>query len=130
VVWHPSKYAELLADKMRKHNVRAWLVNTGWGGGPHGVGKRISLKDTRAIIDAIHTGALAKAKTERDPIFGFDIVTEVPGVGSDILRPRDGWADKAAYDAMAKKLATLFKKNFATHAAGASTEVDAASPMI
>ena len=78
LVWHPSKYAELLAEKMRKHNARVWLVNTGWGGGGYGVGKRISLKNTRAIIDAIHSGALAKAKTERDPIFGFGIVTDVP----------------------------------------------------
>jgi len=84
LVWHPSKYAELLAGKMRKHNTRVWLVNTGWGGGGHGVGKRISLKNTRAIIDAIHSGALAEAKTERDPVFGFDIVTEVPGVPSEI----------------------------------------------
>ena len=79
LVWHPSKYAELLAEKMRKHNARVWLVNTGWGGGGPGVGKRISLKDTRAIIDAIHDGSLAKAKTERDPVFGFDVVAECPG---------------------------------------------------
>ena len=78
LVWHPSKYAELLAAKMKKHNARVWLVNTGWGGGGHGAGKRISLKHTRAIIDAIHSGALAKAKTQRDPVFGFDVVTECP----------------------------------------------------
>jgi ATP-dependent phosphoenolpyruvate carboxykinase len=65
---------------MRKHNARVWLVNTGWAGGAYGTGKRISLKNTRAIIDAIHSGSLAQAKTERDPVFGFDIVTEVPGV--------------------------------------------------
>ena len=130
LVWHPSKYAEILADKMRKHNSRLWLVNTGWGGGPHGVGKRISLKSTRAIIDAIHSGALASAKRERDPVFGFDIITEVPGVPAEILRPRDSWADKAAYDATAKKLAGLFNKNFETYAAGASDEVLAAAPKV
>src|SRR4029079_19760665 len=97
---------------MRKHNARVWLVNTGWNGGAYGVGKRISLKNTRAIIDAIHSGALAKAKTERDPIFGFDVVTEVPGVPSEILLPRSSWADKAAYEATAKKLAGLFNNNF------------------
>ena len=116
LVWHPSKYAELLAAKMRKHNARVWLVNTGWGGGAHGTGKRISLKHTRAIIDAIHSGALANAKTQRDPIFGFDIVTEVPDVPAEILLPRQSWADKAAYDATAKKLAGLFNKNFKTYA--------------
>ena len=130
LVWHPSKYAELLADKIRKHHARVWLVNTGWGGGGHGVGKRISLKNTRAIIDAIHDGSLVKVKTERDPVFGFEIVTEVPGVPSEILRPRDAWADKAAYDTTARKLAGLFVKNFETYAAGASDEVRAAGPVI
>src|SRR3954447_14317346 len=128
LVWHPSKYAELLAEKMRKHRARVWLVNTGWAGGGHGVGKRISLKYTRAIIDAIHSCALAQAKMERDPVFGFDIVTEIPGVPSEILRPRQSWSDPAAYDATAKKLATLFNKNFETYAAGASAEVRAAAP--
>jgi phosphoenolpyruvate carboxykinase (ATP) len=128
LVWHPNKYAELLATKMRKHNARVWLVNTGWGGGGPGVGKRISLKNTRAIIDAIHEGALAQAKTERDPVFGFDVVAECPGVPSEILIPRNAWADKAAYDATAKKLAGLFNKNFESYAAGASPEVLAAAP--
>src|SRR6476646_3741632 len=125
LVWHPNKYAELLAEKMRKHEARVWLVNTGWAGGAYGTGKRISLKNTRAIIDAIHSGTLAKAKTARDPVFGFDIVIECPGVPAEILRPRESWADKSAYDAIAKKLATLFNKNFETYAAGASTEVKA-----
>ena len=128
LVWHPSKYAELLAEKMRKHKARVWLVNTGWGGGAYGVGKRISLENTRAIIDAIHGGTLASAKTERDPIFGFDIVTECSGVPAELLRPRDSWADKTAYDATAKKLAGLFNKNFETYAGGASAEVKAAAP--
>ena len=128
LVWHPSKYAELLAEKMRKHNARVWLVNTGWGGGGPGVGKRISLKNTRAIIDAIHDGSLANAKTQKDPVFGFDVVAECPNVPSEILVPRNTWADKAAYDATAKKLAGLFNKNFETYAAGASAEVKAAAP--
>ena len=128
LVWHPSKYAELLAEKMRKHNAHVWLVNTGWSGGAYGVGKRIKLNHTRAIIDAIHAGALANAKTKRDPVFGFDVVTEVPGVPAEILVPRETWADKAAYDAAAKKLAGLFLKNFKTYAAGASAEVKAPRP--
>jgi phosphoenolpyruvate carboxykinase (ATP) len=128
LVWHPSKYAELLAEKMRKHNARVWLVNTGWGGGGPGDGKRISLKNTRAIIDAIHDGSLAKAKTERDPVFGFEVVAECHGVPSEILIPRNAWANKAAYEATAKKLAGLFNKNFETYAAGVSAEVKASAP--
>jgi phosphoenolpyruvate carboxykinase (ATP) len=129
LVWHPSKYAELLAEKMRKHKARVWLVNTGWAGGGYGTGKRISLKNTRAIIDSIHSGALAKAKTARDPVFGFDIVVECPGVPAEILQPRETWADKSAYDATAKRLAALFNKNFGTYASGASAEVKAAAPV-
>jgi phosphoenolpyruvate carboxykinase (ATP) len=128
LVWHPKKYAELLAEKMRKHKARVWLVNTGWSGGAYGVGKRISLKNTRAIIDAIQREALANPKTERDPVFGFDVVTKVPDVPSEILRPRDAWSDKAAFDATAKKLAALFNKNFETYAAGVDAEVKAATP--
>jgi phosphoenolpyruvate carboxykinase (ATP) len=104
------------------------LVNTGWGGGAHGTGKRISLKHTRAIIDAIHTGALANAKTQRDPVFGFEVITECPNVPAEILVPRNAWADKSAYDATAKKLAGLFKDNFKTYEAGASAEIRAAGP--
>jgi phosphoenolpyruvate carboxykinase (ATP) len=130
LVWHPSKYAELLAEKIQKHRARVWLVNTGWSGGGFGVGKRISLKNTRAIIDAIHSGALTKSKTERDPVFGFDVVIEGPGVPSEILIPRNAWADKSAYDATAKKLAALFNKNFETYAAGASAGVKGAAPKV
>src|SRR5271166_1209690 len=71
LVWHPNKYAELLAEKMKRYGSRVWLVNTGWSGGPYGVGRRIKLANTRAIVDAIHSGALVNAKTQRDPIFGF-----------------------------------------------------------
>ncbi len=130
LVWHPSKYAELLAEKMTKHNSRLWMVNTGWSGGAHGVGKRISLKNTRAIIDAIHNGSIATAKREKDPVFGFDIMTDVPGVPGEILRPRNSWADKAAYDATAKKLAGLFNRNFELYASGVTAEVLAAAPRI
>ena len=88
IVWHPSKYAELLADKMKKHNARVWLVNTGWSGGGYGVGKRIKLAHTRAIVDAIHNGALSKSKTQKDKIFGLDVVMECPKVPSEILIPQ------------------------------------------
>ena len=130
LVWHPSKYAELLAEKMRQHQARVWLVNTGWSGGGYGVGKRIRLTHTRAIIDAIHGGPLAEVRRQRDPVFGFDVAAQCPGVPSEILWPRDTWADKAAYDAAAKKLAGLFVENFKTYEDRANEEVRAASPVV
>jgi phosphoenolpyruvate carboxykinase (ATP) len=130
LIWHPSKYAELLAAKMKQQGARVWLVNTGWSGGAYGVGKRIKLADTRAIVDAIHAGALAGAKTKRDALFGFQVVTACPGVPPEILWPRDTWTDKAAYDAAAKKLARLFIDNFKKYENGAGAEVRAASPAI
>jgi len=89
LVWHPSKYAELLAAKMKQHGTRVWLVNTGWSGGAYGTGKRIKLAHTRAIVDAIHAGVLAKAETQSDPVFGLNVVTQCPGVPSEILVPRN-----------------------------------------
>lgn len=80
LVWHPNKYDELLAAKMKKHGARIWLVNTGWSGGAYGVGKRIKLANTRAIVDAIHSGKLVKSETQKDPIFGFEVITECPNV--------------------------------------------------
>ena len=126
LVWHPNKYAELLAAKMKRHQARVWLVNTGWSGGAYGVGKRISLKNTRTIIDAIHDGALGRARIERDPVFGFDVVSECPGVPADILLPRDAWNDKAAYDATATRLAGLFRDNFRKYESSVSEEIKAA----
>lgn len=130
LVWHPNKYAELLAAKMRQHQSRVWLVNTGWSGGGYGIGKRIKLAHTRAIIDAIHSGALASAKVQRDAVFGFEIVTECPNVSAEILRPRDTWSDPASYDAAARKLAGLFVNNFKNYEAGVNAEVRGASPTV
>src|ERR1700736_5496288 len=117
--WHPNKYSELLAAKIKQHGARVWLVNTGWSGGAYGIGKRIKLASTRAIIDAIHSGALVKAKTQRDLVFGFDGVTECPNVPAEILIPRNVWADPAAFEATAKKLAGLFIENFRKYESGA-----------
>jgi phosphoenolpyruvate carboxykinase (ATP) len=128
LVWHPNKYAELLAARIKQHRARVWLVNTGWAGGGYGVGKRISLKHTRAIIEAIHSGALAKANTQRDPVFGFGVVTECPGVPDQILIPRVAWTDKTVYDAAAQKLAGLFRQNFQKYESGVSAEIRAAGP--
>jgi phosphoenolpyruvate carboxykinase (ATP) len=129
LVWRPSKYAELLATKMLQHKANAWLVNTGWSGGAHGVGARMKLKLTRAIINAIHNGELAKSPTEKDPTFGFAVPTQCSGVPAEILVPRNTWADKASYEATARKLAGLFRDNFTKYADGASADVIAAGPV-
>lgn len=130
MVWHPSKYAELLAEKMETHGATAWLVNTGWTGGPHGVGSRIKLKYTRAIIDAIHNGDLDDVEYNTDPIFGLAVPTSCPNVPDEILTPKNTWADKEAYDAQAVKLANLFTKNFKAYEAGSSEEIINAGPTL
>ncbi|TWU47749.1 phosphoenolpyruvate carboxykinase (ATP) [Rubripirellula reticaptiva] len=130
LVWHPAKYAELLAEQIQKHGAKAWLVNTGWAGGPYGVGKRMSLKHTRAIIDAIHSGSLGEAETQTDAVFGLKVPITCDGVPSEILSPRDAWADKAAYDASVKKLAGLFQQNFKTFESGASDAIKNAGPVV
>ena len=128
MVWHPSKYAELLAQKMEEHGAHAWLVNTGWTGGPFGVGSRMSLPHTRAIIDAIHDGSLAQAPTVIDPIFGLAIPTTCANVPDKVLMPKQTWADPAAYDAQALKLAGLFNKNFEVYKEGSSEAIINAGP--
>ncbi|MEM7453824.1 MAG: phosphoenolpyruvate carboxykinase (ATP) [Planctomycetota bacterium] len=130
LVWHPTKYAELLAEKMREHNANAWLVNTGWSGGPYGVGQRISLKHTRAIIDAIHNGSLESVEYDEDPVFGFAVPTTLPGVPTEILNPKFTWSDKAAFDAKASELAGKFVDNFAGYFEKANEEIRAAAPRV
>lgn len=128
MVWHPNKYAELLAEKIRKHNANAWLINTGWTGGPYGIGSRIKLKYTRAMIDAIHSGALKDVKFIEEPIFGLLIPEVVPGVNPDILVPKHTWVDKKGYDNMLNKLADLFKNNFKKFEKGVNKAIIAAGP--
>ena len=130
MVWHPAKYAELLAEKIRKQNAQVWLINTGWTGGAYGAGKRMSLPHTRAIVDAIHSGALDSVSTEVDSMFGFEIPTACPGVPTEVLFPRKTWADPKAFDETAKKLAHLFQTNFKKYEKGASEEIRAAAPKI
>jgi phosphoenolpyruvate carboxykinase (ATP) len=130
LVWHPTKYAEMLSDKLKKHDAQTWLVNTGWSGGPYGVGSRIKLKYTRAIIDAIHSGALADVPTQIDPVFGLAVPTSCPEVPSEMLVPRNTWSDKAAYDEKAKRVATLFRENFKKYEAQASAEVRGGGPKL
>ncbi len=128
LVWHPTKYAELLAERIRKTGANVWLVNTGWTGGPYGVGKRMSIAHTRAIIDAIHDGSLANAETVADPVFGVAVPTSCPGVPDEVLVPKNAWADQAAYDEQAKHLAGLFHANFQKFADQASDEIKNAAP--
>ena len=128
LMWHPGKYAELLAEKMKQHQTNAWLVNTGWSGGSYGVGKRLKLALTRKMIDAIHSGKLAFAKTVPDPVFGMQVPSACPDVPSEILTPRTTWQDKQAYDGTAEKLAGLFRENFRKYEGATSPEVCAAGP--
>ncbi|HVZ93233.1 MAG TPA: phosphoenolpyruvate carboxykinase (ATP) [Phycisphaerales bacterium] len=109
----PRVYADMLAERIDKHGANVWLVNTGWSGGPYGVGARFKLKYTRAMVTAILDGSLAKAKFENDPVFGLAIPSEVPGsdVPKDVLQPRNTWKDKGGYDEKAKDLAKRFREN-------------------
>lgn len=112
MVWNPLKYAELLKLKMHKHDARVWLLNTGWTGGAPGTGKRISLAYTRAMVAAILDGSLAKASAEKHPIFGVNVPQACAGVPDEVLNPQQAWSDQSGYEAAAKNLAELFKKNF------------------
>jgi phosphoenolpyruvate carboxykinase (ATP) len=104
------------------------LVNTGWTGGPFGVGHRLSIKHTRAIIDGIHSGELAKVPTIQDSHFGLAVPTECSGIPSEVLDPKHTWTDEAAYEIQATKLAGLFRENFKKYEAGSSDAIKNASP--
>ena len=125
---HPGVYAEMLGEKLRTHSAHVWLVNTGWTGGPYGVGNRMSLGHTRSMIKAALAGDLDHVETQADPVFGLNIPKSVMGVPSEVLNPRNTWADKDAYDAQAAKLAGMFKENFEKFAAALPAEVKAAGP--
>lgn len=130
LVRHPTVYAEMLAAKMRKHGSQAWLVNTGWSGGSYGTGSRMSLKYTRAIIDAIHSGAFDGVEVVHDPTFGLAIPTACPGVPGSLLMPRQTWKNPENYDFTAHKLAALFHENFAKYADMASEAIRNAGPKV
>ncbi len=127
---HPTKYAELLGKKLKEAKVNVWLVNTGWSGGPYGVGKRIKLAFTRAMITAALEGEFDKVTFETMPVFGLEIPRACPHVPSEILFPRNTWADKHAYDAKAAQLAAAFVKNFEQYADFANDEIMNAAPKI
>ena len=127
---HPSVYGNLLRKLIAKNNVDCWLVNTGWTGGKYGTGSRMPIKATRALLNAALSGDLKNQPMRIDPIFGFQVPLELAGVDSKILTPRDTWADKAAYDAQAKKLAEMFNQNFAKFEAHVDADVKAAAPAL
>jgi phosphoenolpyruvate carboxykinase (ATP) len=125
---HPGEYARMLGEKLRRHGAVVWLVNTGWTGGPYGVGSRMRLQYTRAMVRAALAGELDEAPTVTDDVFGLAIPRAVPHVPAEILQPRNTWSDKDAYDAQAKKLAGMFRENFAKYEAGVDEEIKAAGP--
>ncbi len=112
---HPSVYAKLLGEKIKNHSVDVWLINTGWSGGPYGVGTRMKLPLTRAMVKAALNGSLKNIETKKDPIFGVGIPVSCPGVPAEILQPKNTWKDSVAYDKKAKELQEMFEKNFKEH---------------
>jgi len=128
LVWHPVKYATMLAERLTQHNATAWLLNTGWVGGAKG--KRCPLKYTRAIVDAIHSGELAKADTQTDAVFGLPFPLSCPGVPSELLDPSSSWADKADFQRTQAELAVLFSKNFTKYASECTADVIACGPKV
>ncbi len=130
MVHHPSVYAKLLGEKIEKHQVNCWLVNTGWTGGPFGEGSRMKIAYTRRMVDELLNGSLNSVEFEIDPVFGLQVPVSCPGIPQEVLNPRNTWKDPLAYDAQAKKLAVMFQENFKQFADGVPEEVLAAGPRI
>ena len=130
MVWHPSKYAELLAERIEQNGTSVWLVNTGWSGGGYGVGERMPLKYTRSIIDSILDGTMNNAPVVKNKLFGFDVPTECPDVPVEIMLPRNTWSDGDAYDEAERNLAIMFRDNFKQFEEGSSKEILEAGPNI
>lgn len=125
---HPSVYAKLLGEKIEKHKSKCWLINTGWSGGAYGEGSRMSIKYTRAMLNAALSGELDNVETFEDPFFGLQIPKEIKGIPSEVLNPRDTWKDKNAYDEQAKKLAGMFHNNFKEFENEVSDKIKNAGP--
>ncbi len=130
MMWHPNKYAELLAAKLKESGATAWLVNTGWTGGAYGIGARIKLKYTRAIIDAIHNNSFDGVATVIDPNFGFEIPTVCPGVDAKKLIPKNTWEEMGKYEKTKNKLIKLFQDNFKKFEANVNPAIVAAGPKL
>ncbi|MCD6291611.1 MAG: phosphoenolpyruvate carboxykinase [Anaerolineae bacterium] len=129
MILHPEVYADMLGERIRKHNVNVWLINTGWTGGPFGIGHRMPITHTRAMVRAALSGALNDVPLQREPVFGLYVPTTCPGVPSEVLNVRGTWKDPAAYDEQARKLARMFHENFAIFEKEVSEEVRAAGPL-
>ena len=127
---HPTKYAEMLGNKMTENNVNVWLINTGWTGGAYGIGERMSLKHTRAMITSALLGELNNVDYTTHEVFGLEMPDTCPNVPADILSPKNTWEDKAAYDEKANNLAEQFVKNFEQFASNANEEIMAAAPKV
>jgi phosphoenolpyruvate carboxykinase (ATP) len=127
---HPGQYAEMLGKKMREHQVNVWMINTGWSGGPYGIGHRMKLPYTRAMITAALEGQLDQVTFEAHPVFGMLMPTSCPNVPAEILNPRNTWSDKEAYDQKANDLAKEFVHNFEKYASGVTPEILAAAPIV
>jgi phosphoenolpyruvate carboxykinase (ATP) len=125
---HPRRYAQLLGERIRKHGVKVWLINTGWTGGAFGVGERMSIAHTRAIVNAVLAGKLDNVPTVKHPIFGFEMPRSCPDVPPEVLDPRNTWKDKAAYDAAARGVAASFRENFKKYEEDMPAEIRAAAP--
>jgi len=125
---HPGVYAQMLGERIGRHGAKVWLVNTGWTGGPYGIGSRMKLPLTRAMLRAALSGVLEGGKFTRDPVFGFEVPASVPEVPQDVLSPRGTWADPKAYDVQARKLATMFRENFEQYRSQAPDAVTKAGP--
>jgi phosphoenolpyruvate carboxykinase (ATP) len=130
MVHHPYRYAELLKQKVLRYGATCWLVNTGWVGGPYGVGKRISIAHTRALLDGALSGELQRVEYRRDPVFGFDIPTRCPGVPDEVLDPAKAWSEPKAHMTRYRELAARFIDNFKKFEAGCAPEVIAAGPRL
>jgi phosphoenolpyruvate carboxykinase (ATP) len=130
MVHHPYKYAELLRRKIERHGVTCWLVNTGWVGGPYGVGKRISIRHTRALLTGALTGKLADVPYYQDPVFGFAVPRECPEVPESVLEPWSSWPSRGEYDRRYRDLAQRFIENFRKFEEGTPREVIEAGPKL
>jgi phosphoenolpyruvate carboxykinase (ATP) len=127
---HPNVYAEMLGERIARHKVQCWLVNTGWTGGPYGIGKRMDLTHTRQMIRAALAGKLCDVPTRREPVFGFEVPQHVPNVPEDVLDPKSTWSDPSAYDQKAAHLAGLFHKNFEQFSDRVPSAVREAGPIL
>lgn len=125
---HPTRYAEMLGDKINKNNVNVWLINTGWSGGSYGIGRRISLKHTRAMITAILNGDLSNIEYKKHTVFGLNMPRTCPNVPANILDPRNTWENKDAYDKKANELADAFTENFMQFTSNANPEILQGAP--